>query len=75
MDAFRTFDYSGTDFITAKELQKILPHLGDGLSDDEMAAFSMQGDLDRDGIINYGELARKMFEKNEIYERVNKKKL
>ena len=53
--AFKVFDRDGNGLISAAELKHVMANLGDKLTDDEVRELIKEGDLDKDGHIDYEE--------------------
>jgi calmodulin len=59
-EAFKVFDKDGNGFISAAELSHVMTHLGETLTDDEVAEMIREADIDGDGQINYDEFVKMM---------------
>lgn len=60
IEAFKLFDRDGDGVISVAELRFIFKTLGEQYPDDELDDMIKACDLDRDGLINYEEVVRKM---------------
>ena len=59
-DAFRLFDKTSDNFISAAELRHILTNLGEKLTEDQVDELIADADVDGDHQINYDELIKMM---------------
>merc|ERR1712183_284629 len=55
VEAFRTFDKDGNDFVSASELQNVLTMLGKRFTNEQADEMIRSSDVDGDGQINYEE--------------------
>ena len=60
LEAFSVFDQNGNGYIALSELQHLMKNLGEGLSDDELAAMSAQAEPDDEGQINIRHIVTKL---------------
>lgn len=63
MEAFRVFDYTGGGKIEASLLEKILIDYGEGVTPDEIKYMLNDADVDGDGMIDYKNFVRLLFNK------------
>ncbi|KAL3634483.1 Calmodulin-3 [Castilleja foliolosa] len=59
-EAFKVFDKDQNGYISATELRHVMIHLGEKLTDEEVAHMISEADLDGDGQINFDEFVRIM---------------
>ena len=64
MKVFRLFTDEGSDYITFRNLKRVVTELNEGLSDDEMMEMIDEADRDGDGAINEEEFIRIMKKTN-----------
>ncbi|CUG88869.1 calcium-binding protein, putative [Bodo saltans] len=62
-DAFRVFDKTSDNFISAAELRHILTNLGEKLTEEQVDELIADADVDNDHQINYDELIKMMMAK------------
>lgn len=63
MEAFRVFDYTGSGKIEASLLEQILIDYGEGVTPDEIRYMLNDADVDGDGMIDYKNFVRLLFNK------------
>lgn len=60
LEAFSVFDQNGNGYIALSELQHLMKTLGEGLSEEELAAMSAQAEPDDEGQINIRHIVTKL---------------
>ena len=60
MKVFRLFTDEGSDYITFRNLKRVVTELNEGLSDDEMMEMIDEADRNNDGKIDFEEFFRVM---------------
>ena len=61
--AFHMFDRNRDGFVDAKELKSLLTTMGERLTEEELADFMREADMDGDCKLNYEEFCKMMLQK------------
>ena len=60
VEAFKVFDDSGNELISAVELRRVMTNLGEKLTEAEVDEMIREADVDGDGYINFQEFVSMM---------------
>ena len=63
VEAFKVFDDSGNELISAVELRRVMTNLGEKLTEAEVDEMIREADVDGDGYINFEEFVSMMLGK------------
>ena len=63
VEAFKVFDDSGNELISAVELRRVMTNLGEKLTEAEVDEMIREADVDGDGYINFQEFVSMMLGK------------